>query len=182
LAAGDPAAVQQTLADQFRPAWLQPVSEPYDVIVAGIKAPTHENLYQASRAATYVAFAARPALAPGGLMLLCADLPLGPGDGPGEINFARLLAADAPDPSRLVERGLREPLGPGGQRAFVVARVLRRFRVGVCGKADAGFLHSLGMSHCASLAEGLADAATALGRAPRVLAIADALTTIVRCS
>jgi nickel-dependent lactate racemase len=182
LAAGDPAAVQQTLADQFRPAWLQPVSEPYDVIIAGIKAPKHENLYQASRAATYVAFAARPALAPGGLMLLCADLPLGPGDGPGEINFARLLAADADDPSRLVERGLREPLGPGGQRAFVVARVLRRFRVGVCGKADADFLGSLGMPHYASLAEGLADAATTLGRAPRVLAVADALTTIVRRS
>jgi nickel-dependent lactate racemase len=182
LAAGDPVTVQQTLADQFRPAWLQAVSEPYDVIIAGIKAPKHENLYQASRAATYIAFAARPALVPGGLMLLCADLPLGPGDGPGEINFARLLAADAADPSRLVERGLREPLGPGGQRAFVVARVLRRFRVGVCGKADAGFLGSLGMPRYASLTEGLADVHTTLRRAPRVLAVADALTTIVRCS
>ncbi len=137
LAAGDPATVQQTLGDQLQPAWLQPVPEPYDVVVAGIKAPKHENLYQASRAATYIAFAARPALVPGGLMLLCADLPLGAGDGPGEINFARLLAAESGDPSRLVERGLREPLGPGGQRAFVVARVLRRFRVGVCGAADA---------------------------------------------
>jgi nickel-dependent lactate racemase len=182
LAAGDPATVQRTLADQFRPGWLKLVDEPYDVIVAGIKAPKHENLYQASRAATYVAFAARPALAPGGLMLLCADLPLGPGDGPGEINFAKLLAADADDPSRLVERGLREPLGPGGQRAFVVARVLRRFRVGVCGTADAGFLTSLGMPRYASVAEGLADARSSLGRAPRVLAVADALTTIVRCS
>ena len=182
LAAGDPAIVQQALGDRFRPAWLQFVTEPYDVIVAGIKAPKHENLYQASRAATYIAFAARPALAPGGLMLLCADLPLGAGDGPGEINFARLLAADAHDPSRLVERGLREPLGPGGQRAFVVARVLRRFRVGVCGEADAGLLESMGIARYASLADGLADAHGAPGRAPRVLAIADALTTIVRCS
>jgi nickel-dependent lactate racemase len=182
LAAGDPVIVQQTLADQFRPAWLQFVTEPYDVIVAGIKAPKHENLYQASRAATYIAFAARPALVPGGLMLLCADLPLGAGDGPGEINFARLLSAEAGDLSRLVERGLREPLGPGGQRAFVVARVLRRFRVGVCGKGDAGLLASLGMPCYASVAEGLADAHTTLRRAPRVLAVADALSTVVRCS
>ena len=182
LAAGDPATVQETLVDQFRPAWLQSVPEPYDVIVAGIKAPKHENLYQASRAATYIALAARPAIVPGGLLLLCADLPLGAGDGPGEINFARLLAAEAADPSRLVERGLREPLGPGGQRAFVVARVLRRFRIGACGAADAGLLRSLGMSRYASLAEGLADARTTLRRAPRVLAMADALTTIVHCS
>ncbi len=104
-------------------AWLRAVDGPFDVVVAGVHAPKSDNLYQASRAATYVGLAARPALADGGLLVLCADLPDGAGTGPGEQNFARVLAA-AGSPAELVARGLREPLGPGGQRAFVVARVL----------------------------------------------------------
>jgi nickel-dependent lactate racemase len=179
LAAGHPSAVQENLAARFGPLWLRRVEEPYDIIVAGIKAPKHESLYQASRAATYLALGARPALRSGGLILLCADLPLGAGDGPGEQNFARLLA-DAPSPAHLIEQGLREPLGPGGQRAFVMARALRRFCVGVCGKASANTLEPLGIASYASVEEGLAAARTALGRAPRVLAVADALTTIPR--
>jgi hypothetical protein len=182
LAAGDPVAVQASLAARFAPAWLREIAAPYDVIVAGIKAPKHENLYQASRAATYIGLAASPALVDGGLLLLCADLPLGPGDGPGELNFARVLGA-AESPAALVARGLTGSLGPGGQRAFVVARVLQHFRVGVCGAADAGFLGSLGIGCYHSIVEGLADGrASRRGHAPRVLAIADALTSVVRAA
>lgn len=180
LAAGDPVLVQAALAARFAPTWIVETQHRYDVIVAGVKAPKDKNLYQASRAATYIGLAARPALADGGLLLLCADLPLGPGDGPGELNFGRLLA-DAGDPSELVARGLRGPLGPGGQRAFVVARVLERFRLGVCGAADAGQLASLGIRPYRSIAEGLSAARSpGAGRAPRILVVADALTTIVR--
>jgi hypothetical protein len=182
LAAGEPAAVQQQLAGRFGAAWLRETAAPYDVIVAGIKAPKHESLYQTSRAATYIGLAARPALVDGGLLLLCTDLPLGPGDGPGELNFARLLAA-ADGPAGVIARGLQGPLGPGGQRAFVLARVLQRFRVGVCGAADAGLLGALGIGCYRSVVEGLADARAARrGHAPRVLAVADALTSVVRAA
>lgn len=180
VAAGDPTAVQEHLAARFGPLWLCETPTLYDVVVAGTKAPKHENLYQASRAATYVGLASRPALADGGLLLLCTDLPNGAGDGPGEINFARVLASANPD--TVIRRGLEGPLGPGGQRAFVVANVLRRFRVGVCGSADPGLLRTLGMASYRSLAEGLADARTRPGHAPRILAIADALTTVVRAA
>ena len=105
-------------------------------------APKSDSLYQASRAATYLGLAARPALADGGLIVLCADLPLGAGDGPGERNFLDVLAAAA-TPADLLARGLREPLGPGGQRSFVVARVLERYRLAVVGAADPAFLEPL---------------------------------------
>jgi nickel-dependent lactate racemase len=181
LSAGDPVAVQRHLAARFAPRWLHQTATPYDVIVAGIKAPKHESLYQASRAATYIGLAARPALVDGGLLLLCTDLPLGAGDGPGEINFARVLAGA--DPAEVIARGLRGPLGPGGQRAFVLARVLQRFRVGVCGAGDSGLLSSLGIRCYRSIVEGVADArAPRHGHAPRVLAIADALTSLVRAA
>jgi len=181
LLAGDPAAVQEELARRYAPAWLSEVDTRYDAIVAGVPAPKHENLYQTSRAATYIGLAARPAVRDGGLIVLCADLPLGAGDGPGERNFAALLGG-ATSLDDLIARGLDGPLGPGGQRAFVVARVLQRFRVAVAGSADGGLLASLGIEHHGSVAAACATATATDGRRPRVLVVADAMSTVVRAA
>jgi lactate racemase len=182
VAAGDPVAAQASLARAHSRAWLRPVDGPFDVVVAGVHRPKSDNFYQASRAATYIGLAARPALAEGGLLVLCADLPGGAGDGPGEQNCLDVLRA-ARSPAKLVARGLREPLGPGGQRSFVVARVLERFRLGIVGATEPGFLaplERLGISAFASVDAAVAAAEERLGRSARVLAVADAMATVVR--
>jgi nickel-dependent lactate racemase len=178
VAAGDPTAAQASLAKAHRRAWLRAVNGQFDVIVAGVHAPKSHNFYQASRAATYIGLAASPALADGGLLVLCADLPGGAGDGPGERNFADVLAAAA-SPAELVARGLREPLGPGGQRAFVVARVLERFRLAVVGAQEPGFLEPLGVAAFDSVDAAVAAAEARLSRRARVMAVADAMATVV---
>ncbi|MGE5228722.1 MAG: lactate racemase domain-containing protein [Deltaproteobacteria bacterium] len=179
--AGDPASAQEALARDAAPGWMRAAGRRYDVVVAGVHAPKSDGLYQASRAATYLGLAARPAVADGGLIVLCADLPLGAGDGPGERNFLEVLAAAA-SPAEVLERGLRELLGPGGQRSYVVARVLARHRLAVVGAADAGFLQPLahlGVTAFASVDAALAAADERLGRSASVLAVADAMTTLV---
>ena len=179
--AGDPAAAQEALAREAAPAWLRTAGRLHDVVVAGVHAPKSDSLYQASRAATYLGLAARPALADGGLIVLCADLPLGAGDGPGEHNFLDVLAGAA-SPAELLTRGLREPLGPGGQRSFVVARVLERYRLAVVGAADPAFLEPLahfGVAAFDSVDAALAAEDVRLGRRASVLAVADAMTTVV---
>jgi lactate racemase len=178
--AGDPVAVQEELARRFRPVWLHQADGPYDVVVAGIAAPKDRDLYQASRAATYVGLAARPAVRDGGLIVLAAGLADGFGDGAGEANFGRVLA-DAKDAGDVVRRGLREPLGPGGQRAFVLAKVLQRVKLALLDpeRPDAfGALAHLGVGTVTSLPQALAavDPAT---RDPRVLVVADAMATVV---
>ena len=178
VAAGDPSAAQASLAGAHSRAWLRTVDGPFDVIVAGVHAPKSHNFYQASRAATYIGLAARPALADGALLVLCADLPGGAGDGPGERNCAHVLAAAA-SPAELVARGLREPLGPGGQRAFMMARVLARFRLAVVGAEDPGCLEPLGVAAFDSVDAAVAAAEARLGRRARVLAVADAMATVV---
>ena len=175
--AGDPVTVQASLAAAHRAAWLRPVDGPFDVIVAGIHSPKHQSLYQASRAATYISLCDEPALAAGGLILLAAGLPAGAGDGPGEQNFAAVLGSASPE--QVIARGLAEPLGPGGQRAYVMAKVLRRYRVGVLGARDPAFLTPLGITAYESAQEALGDARRTLGRRPRVLAVADAMNTVV---
>ena len=179
--AGDPAVVQEALAREAAPAWLRTAGRLHDVVVAGVRAPKSDSLYQASRAATYLGLAARPALADGGLIVLCADLRLGAGYGPGERNFFDVLAG-ARSPAELLTRGLRQPLGPGGQRSFVVARVLERYRLAVVGAADPAFLEPL--AHLGVAAFDSVDAALAaedvrLGRRASVLAVADAMATVV---
>jgi nickel-dependent lactate racemase len=177
IAAGDPVKVQASLAHAHRRAWLRAVDGRFDLVVAGIHAPKDDNFYQASRAATYLGLADAPAVAEGGLILICADLPMGAGDGPGEENFAAVLTGA--DPAALIARGLREPLGPGGQRAFVMARVLERFRVGVLGAHTPEALAPLDVRTYESYADALAAEARRLGRRPRVLAVADAMLTVV---
>ncbi len=179
--AGDPAATQEALAAWAAPAWLCEAPERYDIVVAGVHAPKSDGLYQASRAATYLGLAARPAVAEGGLIVLAADMPLGAGVGPGERNFLDVLAA-ASTPEELLARGLREPLGPGGQRSFVVARVLGRFRLAVIGAADPAFLEPLahlGVAAFDSVDAALAAEESRLGRRASVLAVADAMATVV---
>ncbi|MBM3146606.1 MAG: DUF2088 domain-containing protein [Actinobacteria bacterium] len=181
IAAGRPEAVQEALARHLTPACLHEVERPFDVVVAGIPTPKHESLYQASRAATYLGVSAHSPVKDGGLIVLCAELPGGFGDGPGERRFAELLASSAPD--ELVARGLRGPLGPGGQRAFVVARVLRRCRLAVAGAADPELLSEVGIGGFAGLDHALDAAlpATSAGASPsRVLVLADALSSVVR--
>ena len=177
LAAGDPAAVQRLLALEHGTAWVRRHERSFDLVVAGVPAPKDQSLYQASRTATYVGLAARPAVADGGLIVFCADTPLGVGDGPGETNFGALLAAERP--LDLVARGCVEPLGPGGQRAYMMAKLMTTYRVGVVGGGDRALVESLGMLAFESVDEALAAARRTRGPEARVLAIADGLDTIV---
>jgi hypothetical protein len=60
-----------------------------------------------------------------------------------------------------------------------MARVLARFRVAVVGAADPGFLEPLGMTAFDSVDAAVASAEADLGRRARVLAVADAMATVV---
>ncbi|HMK91454.1 MAG TPA: lactate racemase domain-containing protein [Thermoleophilia bacterium] len=177
LAAGDPAAAQRRLVETHAGAWLRRRPAPADLVLAGVPAPKDQSLYQASRAATYVGLAARPALADGGLIVFCADAPLGAGDGPGEENFGRLLAGETA--MDLVERGCVEPLGPGGQRAYMMAKLMLRYRVGVLGGGDRGLIERMGLLAFGSVGQAVGEARRARGPRARALVIADGIDTVV---
>jgi nickel-dependent lactate racemase len=178
VAAGDPATAQRQLANHHGEAWIRRHEQPFDLVVAGVPAPKDRSLYQASRAATYVGLAARPVVAAGGLIVCCADLPLGVGDGPGETNFGALLAATE-RPLDLVARGCVEPLGPGGQRAYMIAKLMTLYRVGVVGDGDRKLIESMGLLAFGSVDGAIAAARRVRGPGARVLALADGLDTIV---
>jgi nickel-dependent lactate racemase len=123
VAAGDPRRVVEMLAGTAREALAVEVTDEYDAVVAGIGAPKDANLYQASRAATYVGLGAQNPLPEGGRIVVPACLPEGAGEGRGEQRFAERLSG-AVDAETLYDE-MGEGYDPGAQRAFVLARVLR---------------------------------------------------------
>ena len=96
VAGGDPAGAQERLAGGQGAAWVRRHDEPFDLVVAGVPAPKDGSLYQASRAATYVGLAARPALADGGLIACCADLGSASATAPARSTSVRCWPPSAP--------------------------------------------------------------------------------------
>jgi nickel-dependent lactate racemase len=123
--AGDPRAVVADLAGTAREALSVDVDGDYDVVVAGVGAPKDANLYQSTRAATYVALGAKNPLREGGRLVVPAALPEGAGEGTGEQRFYEWLST-ADSATGLYEE-MAKGYEPGAQRAFVVARVLSAY-------------------------------------------------------
>jgi nickel-dependent lactate racemase len=184
VAAGDPRAVVRDLAATARDALSVPIpdDETYDAVVAGVGAPKDANLYQATRAATYVALGDRnPLAAPAaqadrragsarGRIVVPAELPEGAGDGTGERRFHDWLA-NATDADALY-RDMKQGYDPGAQRAFVVARVLRDHDVHVTNSQHPDVVDEC-LMHAADSVE------DALDPGSDVLVVPDALNTLL---
>jgi nickel-dependent lactate racemase len=169
-AAGRPRAVVRDLAAVARDALAVPVGDGYDAVVAGVGAPKDANLYQASRAATYVILGAHNPLRPGGRVVVPAALPEGAGEGTGERRFHEWLAgADSPE---ALYGAMREGYEPGAQRAFVLARALLDHDAYVTDSA-----HPDLVEEC--LMEAREHVAGAVEPGSRVLVVPDALHTLL---
>lgn len=124
VSAGDPRAVVAELAERARDAVAFEVQGDVDAVVAGVSASKGANLYQATRAATYVVLGARNPLRADGRVVVPARLQEGAGHGTGEQRFYEWLST-AENPEALYEE-MSEGYEPGAQRAYVVAQTLRR--------------------------------------------------------
>lgn len=135
--------------------WLD-VPRRHPAAVLRVPARKAVNFYQASRAATYIGLSAAPPLEAGATLYLDAACPEGMGEGDGEQAFARVLAS-LPAPWAALLDG-PAPVGAGTQRAVMLALLLRRFRLVVCGVADPAPLRACGLEATRLPAEALAPA------------------------
>ena len=127
VAAGDPDAVLADLVAKAAALYTRPIAKQYDIAIAGVGYPKDVNLYQASRAATYLRFAPTPVVREGGAIIIPAQLPEGAGEGPGEQRFLAALERAA-SPAAVVEEARRHFAG-GEQRAVMVALTLQHCAV-----------------------------------------------------
>ncbi|HWQ12448.1 MAG TPA: lactate racemase domain-containing protein [Roseiflexaceae bacterium] len=154
-AGGPPAAVHDHLVALGRAVYEVPVERPAHLALAGVEGPKAANLYQASRAATYLALADATPLLPGAPILLPAAIPEGAGEGEGERRFFEILSA-AESPATLIGELRRTGFPAGAQRAYVLAQVLARHPVIVVGAEQPDVVRACHMHAAEDMAEGLA--------------------------
>ncbi len=184
-ASGEPAAVHDALVAQARAIYEVGVERPAHLALAGVPAPKAANLYQASRAATYLALADRTPLLPGAPIVLTAAIPEGAGQGAGERRFYEMLA-QAQSPAALIERLRRDGFPAGAQRAYILAQALADHPVIVAGAQHPGVVRACHMHAAADVPAGLALAEELARRhfgiaAPQqldLLVVPDALLTL----
>ncbi len=126
--AGDPVMAYQDLVAFARSVYEVPLPNQYDIVIGGVGYPKDSNLYQASRAPSYLFFAPVPVVRPGGYFIIPARCEEGAGDGVGEQRFLSAMR-DAPDIQYILDDARRNGYPPGQQRAFVMAKVLEQNQV-----------------------------------------------------
>ena len=139
--AGEPEATFKELVAFAKTLYEVPVPQQYDVAVAGVGYPKDANLYQASRAASYLFFGPTPVVKPGGLFIVPAPCDEGAGDGVGEQRFLKAMQ-DAPDVQFILDDARQHGYPPGQQRAFVMAKVLEQNDVIIVGAEDPDLIRS----------------------------------------
>ncbi|MCC6315492.1 MAG: nickel-dependent lactate racemase [Thermomicrobiales bacterium] len=176
VAYGAPEAVQDHLAEIASPLFTTPIPTQVDIAVAGVGHPKDVNLYQASRAASYLQFAPIPVVRRGGVIIIPAACPEGAGEGVGEQRFRAAMEAAAPD--EVIVRARRDGIRPGEQRAYVMARVLQDVRVIVAGIEDPETARAVRCLPAHDLDEALMMAVDLIGAPAAALVIPHALLTL----
>ena len=110
------------------------VATPSAAAVLTVSGPKAANFYQASRAATYLGLSPCPPLLCGATLFLEAACPEGLGRGAGEKAFQEVLRCGVPPWTALLTGPA--PDGAGTQRAVMLALLLQKFSLVVCGVAD----------------------------------------------
>ncbi|QZA87691.1 lactate racemase domain-containing protein [Salinarchaeum sp. IM2453] len=170
VSAGDHTAVLEELASTAQEALAVPIKKTYDTVIAGIDGPKDKNLYQASRAATYIALGAVNPLKENGTIIVPARLENGAGHGAGEQRFYReLIKSESPE---ALYNKMKDGYDPGAQRAFVLSQVLQQHTVTITNSE-----HPQVVTECHMEVEESIN--TAIDTAADILIVPDAINTLL---
>jgi len=176
--AGEPTAGFVDLVAFARSIYEVPVPQQYDVVIGGVGFPKDANLYQASRAASYLFCAPTPVVKPGGFLIIPARCQEGAGEGVGEQRFYRALK-DSPDMPTLLSELRRTGYPPGAQRAFIMAKVMEQCGVIIVGSECRDIVREVKMIPSTDMDEAFSIAIDKMGRSDlEVLIVSHALLTL----
>jgi nickel-dependent lactate racemase len=165
------------LVERARHLFEAAVDHRFDIVVAGVGYPKDVNLYQASRAASYIFFAPQPIVRLGGTIIVPAACAEGPGDGLGEQRFYTAMC-EARDMPSLLDEARRAGLKPGESRAFVMAKVMSEVEVIIVAAADPMMARRAQFGTAPDIESALAQVAERRGSDLDVLVVPHALLTL----
>jgi nickel-dependent lactate racemase len=177
VSAGEPELTFQDLVNFAKNVYEVPIYKQYDIAIGGVGFPKDANLYQASRAPSYLYFAPTPVIRPGGFFIIPARCEEGAGAGVGEQRFLKAMQ-DAPDIQFILDDARRNGYPPGQQRAFVMAKVLENTNVIIVGSECPDLIADCKMIPAATMQEALEIASSSLGTNCDVLIVPHAMQTL----
>jgi len=124
ITAGDPELAFYDLVNFAKSVYEVAIPKQYDIVIGGVGFPKDTNLYQASRAPSYLFFAPIPIVRKGGFFIIPARCEEGADAGVGEQRFLAAMR-EAPDIQFILDDARKNGYPPGQQRAFVMAKVLK---------------------------------------------------------
>jgi nickel-dependent lactate racemase len=175
--AGDPVLAYEDLVAFARSVYEISVPDQYDIVIGGVGYPKDSNLYQASRAPSYLFFAPIPVVRSGGYLIIPARCEEGAGNGVGEQRFLKAMR-DAPDIQTILDDARQNGYPPGQQRAFVMAKVLEQAHVVIVGSECPELVADCKMIPAETMEAALGIASKALGTECRVLIVPHAMLTL----
>jgi nickel-dependent lactate racemase len=175
--AGDPELAYRDLVAFARSIYEVPISDQVDIAIGGVGFPKDTNLYQASRAPSYLFFAPVPVVRTGGYFIIPARCEEGAGDGVGEQRFLSAMR-DAPDIQFILDDARRNGYPPGQQRAFVLAKVLEKARVVIVGSECPDLVTACKMIPAPTMEQALDNAIGEMEKNCNVLIVPHALLTL----
>lgn len=177
VTAGEPEQAFQDLVNFGKSVYEVPIYKQYDIAIGGVGFPKDANIYQASRAPSYLFFAPTPVVKPGGYLIIPARCEEGAGAGVGEQRFFKAMR-DAPDVQFILDDARKNGYPPGQQRAFVMAKVLEEAKVVIVGSECPDLVRDCKMIPAETMEEALKLAEADLGPECDVLIVPHAMLTL----
>lgn len=177
VGAGDPDQTFLELVNFAKSVYEAPISHQYDVAIGGVGYPKDSNLYQASRAPSYMFFAPTPVVRQGGFFIIPARCEEGAGEGVGEQRFLAAMR-DAPDIQFIIEDARENGYPPGQQRAFVMAKVLEHNPVIIVGSEHPDLVQACKMIPAATMDDAIEIVSRSLGKNLEILIVPHAMQTL----
>jgi len=173
IESGEPFETHKKLIQKAKSIYEIPLKKSYDVVVCGVGFPRDSNLYQATRAASYLYFARRPVINHDGIIIIPAPCSEGAGNGIGEQRFFSMLKNNSLDEILNIDTELKA----GEQRAYYIAQVLKNCKIIIVGCKTPEIIKDAKMIPAKDMAEAFDIVKTSF-RNTEILLISDALSTL----
>lgn len=153
------------------------VDEPADVIICGVGWPKDANLYQASRALTYITNTQKPIVKKGGLVIISAQCEDGVGKGLGEKRFYEAMVSE--DSSAAIVKKMKgKSCLAGEQRGYMVAKSLLYVDCAMAGTIIPDIAEKMHMLSFKNLNEAVDYAFKSRGRDAKIYVVPHAMVTL----
>jgi len=173
IKSGNPLDVHNALIKNAKAIYEFSLDRQFDVVICGISFPKNTNLYQTSIPASCISFVPKPVVKKGGYIVLPSECPEGAGKGIGEQRFFSLLKNKTID--EILD--LKE-FKAGEQRAFVMANVLKDFKIIIVGAKNPEIIKDVKMIHANNMGDAFDIIKKDLGENLDVLINSDSLTAL----